>query len=106
MVGDPRAPLRDLRALRHDYLSARELAAVVEAISGRPVVAQRVPVAHAFSGAAGERPTEEDDWRRDAMVRLFDHYGRYGITGNPNVLGWLLGRPPTSFEEYARRSLG
>jgi hypothetical protein len=39
------------------------------------------------------------------MVRLFDHYGRYGITGNPNVLTWLLGRPPTSFDEYVQRSL-
>ncbi|MGO8687356.1 MAG: SDR family oxidoreductase [Candidatus Dormibacteria bacterium] len=106
VVGDPRHHFATYELCGSDYLSARELAAVVEAISGRPVVAQRVPVAHAFSGAAGERPTEEDDWRRDAMVRLFDHYGRYGITGNPNVLGWLLGRPPTSFEEYARRSLG
>ena len=39
------------------------------------------------------------------MFRLFDHYGRYGITDNPNVLTWLLGRPPTGFDEYVRRSL-
>jgi hypothetical protein len=39
------------------------------------------------------------------MFRLFDHYGRYGITGNPNVLGWLLGRAPTGFDQYVRRSL-
>jgi len=79
--------------------------------SGHPVVAERVPVAHAFSAgapsdSAESPPTEEEDWRRDAMVRLFDHYGRHGITGNPHVLGWLLGRPPTTFEEYVRRSLG
>jgi hypothetical protein len=24
---------------------------------------------------------------------------------NPNVMSWLLGRPPTSFTEYAPRSL-
>jgi hypothetical protein len=39
------------------------------------------------------------------MVRLFDHYSRYGITGNPNVLGWLLDRPPTRFDTYVRRHL-
>ncbi len=94
-----------------DYVNARQLAATIAAISGRPVTAEQVPVAHAFavgatSGAPDTPPTEEDDWRRDAMVRLFDHYGRYGITGNPNVLGWLLGRPPTTFEEYVQRSLG
>ena len=49
-------------------------------------------------------PTEEEDHHHDAMTRLFDHYGRYGITGNPNVLGWLL-RHPTSFAEFVRRSL-
>jgi uncharacterized protein YbjT (DUF2867 family) len=94
-----------------DYVNARQLAATIATISGRPVIAEQVQVARAFaagtpSGAADSPPTEEDDWQRDAMVRLFDHYGRYGITGNPNVLGWLLGRPPTTFEEYVRRSLG
>jgi len=39
------------------------------------------------------------------MFRLFDHYGRYGISGNSNVLSWLLGRRPTSFDQYVRRSL-
>ena len=53
----------------------------------------------------GPRPSEADDYRLDAMFRLFDHYGRYGISGNSNALSWLLGRGPTSFDEYVRRSL-
>ncbi|MGA2872797.1 MAG: hypothetical protein ABSF27_04325 [Candidatus Dormibacteria bacterium] len=36
---------------------------------------------------------------------LLFHYGRYGITGNPNVLSWLLGRRPTGFAEFVRRSV-
>ncbi len=31
------------------------------------------------------------------------HYSRHDFLGNPNVLTWLLGRPPTSFEDFARR---
>jgi uncharacterized protein YbjT (DUF2867 family) len=94
-----------------DYVTTHRLAATIAAVSGRPVTAEQAPVPRAFavgatSGAPDAPPSEEDDWRRDAMGRLFDHYGRYGITGNPNVLGWLLGRPPTTFEEYVRRSLG
>ena len=50
-------------------------------------------------------PSEEDDHRHDAMFRLFDHYGRYGITGNPNVLRRLLGRRPTRCDQYVRRIL-
>jgi len=86
-----------------DFLNAHELAQAISAESGRPVAAEQVPFP--AGATAGPRPSEEDDYRLDALFRLFDHYGRYGITGNPNVLGWLLGRRPTSFAEYVRRSL-
>ena len=39
------------------------------------------------------------------MLRLFGHYDRYGITGNPNVLSWLLGCAPTSFTDYVKSAL-
>ena len=86
-----------------DFLTATELAQVMSAESGRPVTAEMVPFP--VGAADGPRASEADDYRLDAMHRLFDHYGRYGITGNPNVLGWLLGRRPTGFDEYVRRSL-
>lgn len=44
-------------------------------------------------------------YKRDTMRRLLAHYDSYGITGNPNVLTWLLGREPTSFRECTRRQL-
>ena len=86
-----------------DFHNAHELAQAISAESGRPVAAEHVPFPAGTT--AGHRPSEADDYRLDAMFRLFDHYGRYGITGNPNVLSWLLGRRPTSFDEYVRRSL-
>ena len=86
-----------------DFHDARELARMIAEESGRPVTAEQVPIPPHRS--AGLHPSEADDYRQDAMVRLFDHYGRYGITGNPNVLTWLLGRRPATFREYARRSL-
>ena len=111
VVRDPRHHHATYELCGDDYLNAHQLAAIIAVSSGRPVIAAEVPVEHAhagttFNGALATPPSEEDDWRRDAMRRLFDHYGRYGITGNPNVLGWLLGRPPTTFEEYVQRSLG
>ena len=86
-----------------DFHDAHELARVIADESGRPVIAEQVPFPGGRSAERG--PSEVDDHRLDAMFRLFDHYGRYGITGNPNVLSWLLGRRPTSFAEYVRRSL-
>jgi len=86
-----------------DFHNAHDLARIISTASGRPVVAELTPFPTGV--VAGPHPSEADDYRLDAMTRLFDHYGRYGITGNPNVLSWLLGRPPTSFDEYVRRSL-
>jgi hypothetical protein len=35
---------------------------------------------------------------------MFRAYTRAGLKGNPNALGWLLGRPPTSVAAFAART--
>jgi len=44
-----------------------------------------------------------DDHQRETLIRMFQSYARDGLKGNPNVLGWLLGRPPTSLASFAAR---
>ena len=34
------------------------------------------------------------------LVKMFDYYHQWGLAGNPNVLGWLLNREPTSLETF------
>ncbi|MGD0452244.1 MAG: NmrA family NAD(P)-binding protein [Solirubrobacteraceae bacterium] len=85
------------------FHDAHELARMISAAAGSSVTAEQSAPPASTTGET--HPTEADDYREQAMSRLFEHYGRYGITGNSNVLGWLLGRPPTSFEGYVRRSL-
>jgi uncharacterized protein YbjT (DUF2867 family) len=85
------------------FHTAHELAETISAESGRPIETEQTSVPLASSDVS--RPSEAADYRLDAMLRLFDHYARYGITGNANVLGWLLGRRPKSFAEYVRRSM-
>jgi NAD(P)H dehydrogenase (quinone) len=43
------------------------------------------------------------DHARETLTRMFRSYARDGLQGNPNVLGWLLGRPPTSLAAFALR---
>jgi hypothetical protein len=38
------------------------------------------------------------------LKQMFDYYAHYGLPGNPNVLGWLLGRAPTSYAAFAART--
>jgi uncharacterized protein YbjT (DUF2867 family) len=39
------------------------------------------------------------------LVRMFEYYDQWGLTGNPNVLAWLLGRGPTSLESFIARAV-
>lgn len=42
-----------------------------------------------------------EDYARETLIKMFRAYALDGLKGNPNVLGWLLGRPPTSLERFA-----
>jgi uncharacterized protein YbjT (DUF2867 family) len=44
-----------------------------------------------------------DDYSRETLTKMFRAYARDGLKGNPNVLGWLLGRPPVSLADFAAR---
>ena len=37
------------------------------------------------------------------LVKMFEYYENYGLTGNSNVLNYLLKRPATRFVEFLRR---
>jgi uncharacterized protein YbjT (DUF2867 family) len=44
-----------------------------------------------------------DDYMRETLTKMFRAYARDGLKGNSNVLGWLIGRPPTSLAAFAAR---
>lgn len=56
-----------------------------------------------------KRPAADGDLRpditRDEAERLVLFYNRRGLKGNPSVLRWLLGREPTSVEEWVKLQL-
>ena len=83
-----------------DTLNGREVAAAVGEASGRDISAERVPVETVLATMA-----DAPQYTRDGMRRMFGHYDVYGLTGNANVLRWLLGREPHSFSDYVRREL-
>lgn len=82
-------------------LSSEEIAQTLADGLGRGVEAVQTPL---------------DKWQSDAvdagidskaiqwLTAMFQYYDRHGLVGNGNVLGWLLGRPPTSFRQFAARS--
>ncbi|GJF33703.1 hypothetical protein KNE206_64030 [Kitasatospora sp. NE20-6] len=103
VVGDPHHHYATYELCGSDYVNGHEIAAVIGEVSGRPVTTELQPVS---DFASSERQqSAEAEFPYDAMYRLWGHYSRYGITGNPNVLSWLLGRPPTTLRAYVARQL-
>ncbi len=58
---------------------------------------------------------EIGDWRQrvsgiseyafENLVKMFEFYDQWGLTGNPNVLKWILNREPTSLATFVERSM-
>jgi hypothetical protein len=44
-----------------------------------------------------------NDYSRETLARMFRSYACDSFKGNPNVLGWLLGRQPSSLARFATR---
>jgi uncharacterized protein YbjT (DUF2867 family) len=66
----------------------------------RAVRAEAEPV-EAWTERAGSATM--DDYQLETLAKMFQAYARDGLKGNPNVLGWLLERPPTSLAAFAAR---
>jgi uncharacterized protein YbjT (DUF2867 family) len=69
-----------------DFQDAHELARVISAESGRPVTAEQVPLPAGTTAAPG--PSEADDYRLDAMFRLFDHISQHEISLADPISDW------------------
>ena len=84
-----------------EALTQDEVAAIVAAQIGRPVRARAVPrdewARQARAGGLGA-------YQVDTLLKMFVYYERHGFWGNPRVLGWLLGRAPATFAEFAART--
>ena len=103
VVGDPHHHYATYELCGSDHVSGHEIAAVIAELSGRTITTELQPITD--FARSERRRRAEDEFPYDAMYRLWGHYSRYGITGNPNVLTWLLGRPPTTLREYVVREL-
>jgi NAD(P)H dehydrogenase (quinone) len=81
-------------------LTQHEVAATLSQLFGRPITAEALPREQWLQQATTARLT---DYARATLMQMFDYYEQYGLWGNPNVLSWLLGRPPTSLLSFAQR---
>lgn len=83
-----------------ENLSSVEIARAIADRLRRPVeAAERSVESWESSANAGGMPSRTVGY----LAAMFRYYDRYGLIGNGNVLGWLLGHRPTSFAEFVTR---
>jgi uncharacterized protein YbjT (DUF2867 family) len=85
-----------------ELITARELAGLISQASGRSIQAKQISADAIIDRLS--RTSVIDAFTSDAFERMFVYYNRQRLTGNSNVLGWLLGRKPTEYPEYLRRT--
>ena len=52
------------------------------------------------------RASSMSEYAIENLIRMFEYYDQWGLTGNPNVLRWILKREPSSLESFVTRNLG
>ena len=86
-----------------DVVTQREIAHRLGEVLGRPVAVEEIPRSR---WEADAHAADLDAYAVDTLLRMFDYYARYGFYGNPTVLAMLLGRAPTSLDDFLRRHFG
>ncbi len=84
-----------------ETLSQTEVAAILSHSLGRPVRAEEIPL---DEWAKNAQAAGLGDYQVDTLLKMFRYYAQYGFGGNPQVLGWLLGRPSTGFRAFVEQA--
>jgi uncharacterized protein YbjT (DUF2867 family) len=83
-------------------MSQSEVAAILSQGLGRTVTAESVSI-DAWKNKV--RTSGLDEYPINTLGKMFAYYAEHGLSGNSQVLSWLLNRPATSFEAFVKRAV-
>ena len=83
-------------------LNQRDMSGIISEVADRRVPARAKGLDEFRKEAAAAGMAAE---RIEIMCIMNRHYDDHGLTGNANVLRWLLGREPTDFRTFVERDL-
>jgi uncharacterized protein YbjT (DUF2867 family) len=85
--------------------SAHDIARIIGVVLGREVVAEHIEPEVFLKSILGVSSLDQFPYQSKVSRAIGKRYSSHDFIGNPNVLTWLLGREPTSFEQFVRREL-
>lgn len=85
--------------------TAHDIAEVISEVLGRNVPAKRIDADQFTAASLGADHESRFPYHTGAARAISARYSSHDFVGNANVLTWLLGRKPTSFEQFVQREL-
>jgi len=82
--------------------TAHDLGDILAAVLGKPVDVREIDVDAFAKRMVRDTDPSGQAYQLRAMRAISARYSSHDFVGNPNVLTWLLGRTPTTFEEYVQ----
>ncbi len=82
--------------------TAHEIGTVISRVVGREIRVEEVNSEDYRKGLFGDGDRSRFAHQDQVLKSISDHYSKHDFVGNPNVLTWLLGRKPTTLEEFVR----
>jgi len=87
----------------NEHLTVEDICATISRVSGKSVIPREISPADVIRHIASHQSLTP--YTEEAFHRLAGYYARRGISGNANVMTWLLERKPGTFENYIARCL-
>lgn len=83
--------------------TAHELGAIIAGVLSRPIEVREIDADTYLRAWAGDADPRQLTHQLSVLRSITARYSSHDFVGNPNVLTWLLGRPPTTFAAFVRR---
>lgn len=80
--------------------TAHDLGRIMSEILGKTVAVEQISADTFFKERIGE--PSRFPYEARAMRAISARYSSHDFIGNPNVLAWLLGRPPTTYAQFVQ----
>lgn len=81
-------------------MTQTEVALILSQQLGHTVIAESLPM---DTWEHRARTSGMGDYQVRTLVKMFDYYEKYGLSGDSHVLSWLLNRPATGLDAFVKR---
>lgn len=82
--------------------TAHDLGDIISRVLGRQIPVREIDAETYLNAWFGDADRSKMQHQARALRSITTRYSSHDFLGNPNVLTWLLNRPPTTFEQYVR----